>query len=99
MDTTIQETDSGKIEYLTDEKTISSGDFVIVTTPTGLYQIDVRNTSGGGKPAITEDKFTSLHHAKMAIQAYVAENAPIIRKRQIMAAGIAKRQAKANVEG
>jgi len=93
---TIVETDDGKVEYQSDAKTISGADFVIVNTPTGLYKIEVRNSSGGTKPSITEDRFTSLHHAKAAIAAYVAENATIIRKRQIITDGIARRQKEAD---
>lgn len=98
MDTTIVETDEGKVEFHTGEKTISQADFVITTTPTGLYQVETRSPAGGTKPAITEDRFTGLRHAKEAIAKYVAENAHNIRKRQVMNEGIARRKKEANVE-
>ena len=89
---TIQERDNGTIEIATNKKTLSAADLFIVTTPTGLYAIEFRGVAGI-KPAITEDRFTSLSHAKQAIKDYLALFQVQMNKRAIHDKAIERRKA------
>lgn len=90
----MQETD--KVEVPTDVKTVTGQEFVITTTPTGYYMITT--TATGVNPAISQERFTTIEHARRALNVYKAENAPAILKRQVMDEGIKRRKAKL-VEG
>ena len=96
MDITMQETDSGGVEWLTDARTIADAQFVITTTPTGMYKIEVRGV--GASPKLTEERFTNLNLAKRAIELYLNEHAGELNKRAIIRQGIERRR-KLNEDG
>lgn len=91
MVSTIQENDNGTVSFLTEETTTRGRKFVITTTPTGMYRIEV--VGGGALPKITEDVFTNLPAAKEALKRYQNENEALINKRRIHLAAIERRKA------
>lgn len=74
-----------------DVRAVSGNEFTITTTPTGLYRIVSRGA--GAPPKITEELFTNIARAKAALERYERANAPTVRKKEIMQAGIERRRA------
>lgn len=73
------------------ERTVGGAELKIITTPTGLYRIIADGP--GANPKLSEGLFTTLNKAKEAIRRYKDANKSIIRKKEIMTAGIERRKA------
>jgi hypothetical protein len=76
--------------FKTGQRTISGADFVITTSPTGLYIIEVEGK--GDKPNICAERFTSLRFAKLALDKYEMDNAATIAKKASIDEGIERRK-------
>lgn len=97
MQLTTHVNDEDKVEYVSDEKTIGGADLVIEVTPTGYYKIVAR---GEGAPLkISGDLFTSKRHAEVALEKFVSEISPTVRKKQIQLAAIERRKKEADGKG
>ena len=87
---TIVENDEDKLEILTGVQSIGEADFVITTTPSGLYRIEARGP--GASPKITEERFTNISLAKRALRKYVNDNAAEMTKKAVIKEGVARRK-------
>lgn len=79
------------MEVTTGDTTAGGAKLVIVSANNGMYKIEARGE--GASPKITEEFFTNIAFAKRALERYLASVAPEKRKKEIMKAGVERRQA------
>lgn len=64
--------------YETDAMTVSGHTLVIKITDQGMYYLDVEGP--GGRPKISEQRFTSLNEVRKARDAFIQDNIKSIEK-------------------